>query len=76
MAWMDLWNSSSTFAKVLAFIGMAMVSVSGLAMVSYTSSLEEKVKKLEDRLDATEYEASVVNLKQRGHWRCLKREIN
>jgi hypothetical protein len=58
IAWIDLWNSSNPFANGFAFIGMAMVSVSGLAIVFYTSSLDEKVKKLEDRLDATEYEAS------------------
>ena len=54
----DLWNSSNSLTSFLAFIGGGIVSISGLAIVFYTSSLEEKVRELEKRFETAESEAA------------------
>ena len=51
-------NSHVTFAKAVAFAALSLVSISGIAIAFYTSSLEKKLKYLEKRLDLEEYEAA------------------
>ena len=56
MAWVDLSTSSNTVMKILGFLGASLVSISGLAIAFYTSSLEEKVRDLKKQSDANEAE--------------------
>lgn len=49
ITWMDLWNSTNTFSNILSFFGMAAVSISGLAVVFYTSALEKEIKELKEK---------------------------
>ena len=56
VAWMDYWNSYETWIKVLAFLGGALVSISGTAIAVYTSKLEEKIRQLNERSKNSEME--------------------
>lgn len=50
ITWMDLWNSTNTFSNVLAFFGVAAVSISGIAVGFYTSALEKEIKELKEKI--------------------------
>jgi hypothetical protein len=45
VAWSGLWTSDNLIAKTLGLLGACLVSVSGIAIFLYTSSLEERLNK-------------------------------
>lgn len=49
LAWMPWWQSHSVGQNVVAFLGMALVSLVCTSVFIYCNSLEQKVKALESR---------------------------
>lgn len=58
LIWVDLWNSGKTFGEIAGFFGIALVCLSGIAIVFYTSALEQESKDLSKRLEIYEASAS------------------
>jgi hypothetical protein len=51
VAWVPWWQSPSLGQNVLAFLGMALVSLVCTSLLIYCNTLEQKVKALESRQD-------------------------
>jgi hypothetical protein len=49
VAWMPWWQSQSLVQNVLAFLGMALVSVVCTSLLIYCNTLEQRVEALESR---------------------------
>lgn len=58
VAWLDLWQSSQIGLRIIAFLGAALVSLSGIAISFYTNDLELKVKRLNERNERNKAEAA------------------
>jgi len=51
LVWMDFWNSGKTFGEVVGLLGIILVTISGIAMSFYVSSLEQDFKELSKSLE-------------------------
>ena len=49
-AWLPLWNSQNAVLNFLSFAGVALVSLSGIAIAIYASNLEVENKSLRERV--------------------------
>ena len=65
----NLWKSSDSVVKAIGLLGSGITSASGIAIVLYTDSLEQKVQRLKDCSDSHAAEARFWRTQAEGMYR-------